>query len=99
MNVSVSVKFILQLCKQELGFLFQFPHDIKKEEEKKETNFPGKESLNYMKNKNFDTSLTCNICIGLICNICSLICNICIISFVSFYQFIFMKSTLDVIIN
>lgn len=42
MNVSVSVKFILQLCKQELGFPFQFPHDIKKEEEKKENKLPRK---------------------------------------------------------
>ena len=70
MSVGVSVKFILQVCKQELGFPFQYPHDIKKKEEEEEEdkkerklNFPGKESLKYMKNTIFDTSLTSNICI------------------------------------
>lgn len=37
MSVGVSVKFILQVCKQELGFPFQYPHDIKKKKKKKKT--------------------------------------------------------------
>ena len=36
MSVGVSVKFILQVCKQELGFPFQFPRDIKKKKEEEE---------------------------------------------------------------
>ena len=36
MSVGVSVKFILQVCKQELGLPFQYPHDIKKKKKEEE---------------------------------------------------------------
>ena len=43
MSVGVSVKFILQVCKQELGLPFQYPHDIKKKKKKEEEEEEDKE--------------------------------------------------------
>ena len=52
MSVGVSVKFILQVCKQELGLPFQYPHDIKKKkkEEEEEDKEIRKENLTSQEN-------------------------------------------------